>query len=68
MIQCLPSGGAAQAVGGPFDKDGAVGKQFTKDGAIGGVPPGFCIAIVYINSLQAFTGWKASVAHANLGK
>ena len=31
----LDTGGAAQAVGGPFDKDGAIGKQFTKDGAVG---------------------------------
>ena len=29
-------GGTAEAVGGPFAKDGMVGKQFKKDGAIGG--------------------------------
>lgn len=29
-------GGAAQAIGGPFDKEGAIGKQFTSEGAIGG--------------------------------
>lgn len=29
------SGGTAQAIGGPFDKDGAIGKQFTKDGSVG---------------------------------
>jgi hypothetical protein len=30
-------GGAAQKVGGPFDKEGAVGKQFTEGGALGGI-------------------------------
>lgn len=29
-------GGAAQKVGGPFDKEGAIGKQFTTDGSVGG--------------------------------
>lgn len=29
-------GGTAQAVGGPFSKDGAIGKQFTTQGTIGG--------------------------------
>ena len=29
-------GGAAQSVGGPFDKQGVVGKQFTTAGSIGG--------------------------------
>lgn len=29
-------GGAAQAIGGPFDKQGAIGKQFTTGGSIGG--------------------------------
>lgn len=29
-------GGAAQSVGGPFDKEGAIGKQFTTEGGIGG--------------------------------
>lgn len=31
-----PVGGSAQAVGGPFDKEGAIGKQFTSEGAVGG--------------------------------
>lgn len=31
-----PVGGSAQAVGGPFDKEGAIGKQFTNKGAVGG--------------------------------
>jgi hypothetical protein len=29
-------GGAAQKLGGPFDKEGVVGKQFTTEGSIGG--------------------------------
>lgn len=29
-------GGTAQAVGGPFDKDGMIGKHFKQDGAVGG--------------------------------
>ena len=29
-------GGAAQSVGGPFDKEGAIGKQFTEGGSLGG--------------------------------
>lgn len=29
-------GGAAERIGGPFDKEGVVGKQFTTDGSIGG--------------------------------
>lgn len=29
-------GGAAQKVGGPFDKDGAVGHAFTTEGSVGG--------------------------------
>ncbi|KZO91556.1 hypothetical protein CALVIDRAFT_488876, partial [Calocera viscosa TUFC12733] len=29
-------GGAAQKVGGPFDKDGMIGKLFTSKGAVGG--------------------------------
>ena len=29
-------GGTAQAVGGPFDKEGMIGKHFKQDGALGG--------------------------------
>lgn len=32
---CVPAGGTAQEVGGPFDKEGSVGHQFTTDGGIG---------------------------------
>ena len=28
-------GGTAQAIGGPFDKEGAIGKAFTTQGTIG---------------------------------
>ena len=34
----LATGKTAQAVGGPFDKDGSIGKQFKKDGAVGKRP------------------------------
>ena len=30
-------GGTAQAVGGPFDKQGSVGQHFNADGKIGGM-------------------------------
>ena len=40
MTDMLPAdgalGGTAQAIGGPFDKEGAIGKQFTTGGSIGG--------------------------------
>lgn len=29
-------GGAAQKIGGPFDKDGSIGKAFSTSGSIGG--------------------------------
>lgn len=29
-------GSTAEAVGGPFSKDGAIGKHFNADGAVGG--------------------------------
>jgi hypothetical protein len=34
-LMCCISGGTAQEVGGPLDKEGAVGKQFTTEGSIG---------------------------------
>eukprot|EP00877_Chromochloris_zofingiensis_P008984 jgi/Chrzof1/4339/Cz14g09100.t1 len=32
----VTTGGTAQKIGGPFDKEGAIGKQFTTQGAVGG--------------------------------
>lgn len=34
IVDCL-AGGAAQALGGPFDQYGAIGSQFSKEGPAG---------------------------------
>ena len=36
LIEQGAIGGAAQKLGGPFDKEGMIGKQFTEQGGIGG--------------------------------